>query len=303
MSFPTAQPLSYLWTVKGAIDHVRAICSEWDDQIVTDDNIKGYLQNAIMHLHKLYPQVRDEYIVEIPFTTDGTKVPGVSISTLPPADNTFRYPFKIKFVPSPITTLGTPQLELGVYNGHAIYPTNYRILGWKGMYNTSTGSCRRTSDLDQLYGACLGNNTQITRTVMWFNMGRNLWVSVREKMPEDTLIVGLGVRTVIPIINLLPTTVPTGVPVDNVGTTLNEQVRHVPEDNDWLMLDIPDDYFSLVSNMAAIKVWGQVGKQPQESLEASVNSQLAQLDQGLEQGYKQQKQFDRATQWQERGHL
>lgn len=303
MSYPTAEPLSYLWTVKGAIDHVRAICSEWDDQIVTDDNIKGYLQNAIMHLHKLYPQVRDEYIVEIPFTTDGSKVPGVSLSTIPPANINFYYPYKIKFVPGPIVQLVTPQLELGTYNGHALFPTNYRILGWKGMYNTITGSCRRTSDLDQLFGACLGNNTQISRTVMWFNMGRNLWVSIREKMPDDTLVVGLAVRTVIPIIQLTPTQVPTGVPSDDPNTTLNEQVRHVPTDNDWTMLDIPDDYFSLVSNMAAIKVWGQVGKQPQEQVEASVNSQLATLDQGLEQNYQQQKQFQRATQWNERGHL
>lgn len=300
--YPKATPLSYLWTVKGAIDHIRAITSEWDDQIVTDDNIKGYLQNAIMHLHKLYPIVRNEYLVEIPFTTDGEKIPGTSISTIPPADAVFRYPYKIKFVDN-IQQLVTPVLELGKYNGHAIWPTNYRVLGWQELYNTATGSCRRTSDYSQLMGACLGNNTQITRTVMWYAFGRNLWVSVREKMPTDTIVVGLAIRTVIPIIELVPTTVPTGVPNDDTETQLNEQMRHIPTDNDWLMLDIPDDYFPLVSNMAAIKVWGQVGKQPQEGVEASVNSQLAALDQNLEMGNKQREQFIKATQWQERGHL
>jgi hypothetical protein len=300
--YPTAEPLSYLWTVKGAVDHVRAICSEWDDQIVTDDNIRGYLQNAIMHLHKLYPIVRNEYVVSIPFTTDGEQIPGVSTSTVPRASLQYRFPFKIKFAAA-ITQLLTPSLELGMYNAHALWPTNYRVLGWVDMYNTDTGSCRRTSDYSQLMGMCLGNNTQISRTVAWFAFGRNLWISVREKMSAETIVVGLAVRTVIPILRLLPTSVPTGIPSDDPGTPLDETVRHIPADNEWERLDIPDDYFSLVSNMAAIKVWGQVGKSPQESVEASVNSQLASLDQNLEMSNKQREQFIKATQWQDRGHL
>lgn len=296
-----AEPLSYLWTIKEAIDHIRATTAEYDDQRVTDDNIKSYLQNALMSLHKLYPAFRYEYIIQIPFAVDHADPFGTA-STVPSAAATNRMPYKI--IHGAVAD-GQPTITTGIADFHYEAPVNFEVLGWANLWNSTTGTTRRTSDYAQLMGICLGNNIQLTKTVAWYTYGRNLWLSVRERMPDATRVFGLAIRTVIPLIELEKVTgdVPTGIADNYVDSDNDERYRYAPVQNDWAKLDCPDDYTTLVFNMASVKVWGQVGKTPQESVETQINSQLAQLTMAMERGQQASEQDIKANQWKDVGHL
>lgn len=301
----TATPLSQIWTKKGAVDHVRAIVSELDDQTVTDDNIAAHIQAAAFQLYKLYPPFRDFYIFPIPFTMEETLSADPSLMTnlLPPAGSNYRFPYRItQGVGAPLA-FATPQYPTGMYSHHYQKPENFHVLEWKALFNTRTGSCRETSDYTQLMGDAMGNNTQIAKTVMWYAFGPDLWVVVREGMPSDCICVGLAVRSMIPLLRYVKTDTPTGLQTDNPATTMDERSRYIFEDNDWEFLDVPDQYAPLVFNLASIKAWGQVGKTPQEGVEAQVNTQLAQLDPTLEMADFQRRRARKDDLWKDRGHL
>lgn len=301
-----ATPMSRLWRKKEGVDFVRSVVTEYDDQNTTDDMIAAAIQAQAMWLYKLHPPFRDFYIIPIPFTVEEelTADPADVTPTIAPAALTYRFPYLITHAEGPPVQLVTPKYPTGKYTHHFQTPENFGIVEWKDVFNTDTGSCRRTSDYSQLMGACLGNNTQITRTVMWYNFGPNLWLSMREGLNPNTVVIGMAVRTMIPLIRLERSAdVPTGLETDLPDSNFDERIRYIPVQNDWEYLDIPDHYAPLVFNMASIKIWGMVAKRPQDELETRVNAELAQLDPSVEMAWRQRQEFIKQTQYTDKGHL
>jgi hypothetical protein len=198
------------------------------------------------------------------------------------------------------TSLGS-----GIYDYHYEHPENFEVIGWRDMWNNFSGSCRRTSDYSQLMGISLGNNTQLSRVVAWYNEGRQLYLVVRENVPTDTIITGQAIRTVIPLIKLNKVTgdVPTGIVSDVVATVKDERYRYAPDQDLWAKIDLPDDYFGLAAKATMIKLWGIVGKNPTEQMQASVDAQVAQLTQTMDSAYLNHQNTVKDTQWKDRGHL
>jgi hypothetical protein len=328
-----ATPLSYLHTVKSMVDYVKAIVGEYDEQILSDDMVKAIIQDKIMELYNLYPAIRDFYAQPIPFVVDHTATP--MVSTVPPASAIYYQPYKVMPTPLgheyppqminpsampgssatsiPIAGGGTIALPSvsgvpmsGMYDYHYAHPENFAVIGWKDIQNNVTGTCRRTSDFAMLQGIGLGNNVLLSRTVSWFNMGVNLWLVVREGMPSTTIITGIALRTVIPLVLLSKVSgdVPTGILTDQTSSpTMDERYRYAPIANEWDKLDCPDSYCPLVAQMTAIRCWGIIGKTPVENVEASVNSQLAQLTASMESANKQMEQYVKENQWKNVGHM
>lgn len=306
-----AIPLSRLWRKKQAVDYVRSVVTEYDDQNATDDMIAASIQAQAMFLFKLHPAYRLNYIIPIPLTLDGilTANPADSVSTVKPADINYWMPYKITMGANTPQQLVTPRYPVGHYSHHFETPNNFGIVDWMDLFNTDTGSCRKSSDFSQLMGACMGNSTNITRTVMWYNFGPDLWVSMREGLNPNTIIVPMAVRTMIPLIRLeasagVPTGIEDDIPTNNPALPdFDERIRYIPVQNDWEYIDIPDQYGPLVFNMAAIKVWGMVEKRAKEDVETSVNAQLAQLDPSVEMAWRQRQEYEKRNQYTDKGHL
>lgn len=299
----TATPLSENWTVKEVIDEVRSVTKEEDEQIATDDNVRAHLQWASHIMFKTFPAMRHEYLVDIPFVVDNTTDPMVS-TLFRPVNSVTARPAKI--IPS--SASGTPPtlLPSGLYDSHYERPTNFVILGWWDVWNELTGTCRRTSDYTNLMGHSLNNNTQLARSVGWYDAGRQLWVSVREGMMmvggTDVIIHGVGWRTPLKLINLVASTAPTGN-ADFAGAgTKDESVRYIPVVNDWENIDLPDDYVPIAINLAAIKVWSAVGKISKENEEAAIQTQLSSFLESTEQQMAQREVYRKDTQYKDRGH-
>lgn len=299
----TATPLSYNWTIKEVIDEIRSLTKEEDEQVSSDDNIRAHAQWAIHNMFKMSPAIRSEYLVDVPFVVDTTASPMVSTLVRPTTSAT-ALPIKVISAPQTSTpTVPTPDGTTGIYDFHYEHPTNFIIQGWKDVWNELTGTCRRTSDFSQLMGHCLNGNTQLARTVAWWNDGRQLWVSVREGMVKgsaNVIVHGIGWRTPIKLIELAVSTVPTSAPEDHTESELDETVRYIPKVNDWDLIDCPDDYVPMVINLAAIKVWGQVGKLSKEQESVQLEQAYGQFFESTEAALAQRDSYRRQQQYQDR---
>lgn len=301
----SASPLSYNWTIKEVLDEVRAITKEEDEQVVSDDNIRAHAQWAVHNMIKIFPAIKNEYLVDVPFVVSTAATPQVSTLVRPTTSATAT-PIKVTMCPSGSTiTLGAN----GLYNFHYEHPTNFIILGWKDLWNELTGTCRASSDYSQLMGHCLNNNTQLARTVAYHTAGRQLWVSVREGMVKGTggsatnvIIHGIGWRTPLKLVELAVSAVPTYAAEDHTESALDETKRYIPQVNDWDLIDAPDDYVPMVINLASIKVWSQVGKISKEQETAQLEQAYGQFFESTEMQLAQRDVYRKDTQYKDRGH-
>lgn len=299
----TATPLSYNYAIKEAIDECRAITKEEDEQVVSDDNIRAHLQFATHNLQKLFRVVRYQYQVDIPFVVDDTADPLVSTLVRPTTSRTAR---PVKILQAPVGATPTLNQATGLYDFHYQHPTNFTILEWLDCWNELTGSCRRTQDFTNLMGHCLNANTHLARTVGFFNweISNVLYVSVREGMiqnGQNVIVHGIGIRTPIKLIELTVSATPTYASTNHTSSTEDETKRYVPEVNDWDKIDCPDDYVPLIINMAAVKIWSQVGKISKEAEAAQLEQLYGQYFDTSEMRLMEKETTRKDTQYRDRG--
>lgn len=303
----TATPLSENWMIKECIDEVRSITKEEDEQIASDDNIRGHLDWAIHNMIGQIPSLKWDYIVDVPFVVDDEADPFVSTVVRPTSRKT-RRPHLIKCSPDP-QTAPTLDAGTGLYDYHYTRPTNFAILSWWNVWNELTGTCRETSDYSQLMGHALGNNPQLARTVAWYAKGRNLWISSREGMVEgsgvsatNVVIHGMGIRTPLRLIRYDISTAPTGVPEDYTPSEMDETFRYIPIQNDWEKIDLSDLFVPLAINLACVKVWSQVTKMPREQEDQAIAQAYAGFYEQTEAALIQREQQRKGGMYTDRSH-